>query len=350
MYKLILLTLITICSFNIKAIEIKDLYQYSTLVDDKTWKARQFASKDALLKVLIKVSGQEITSSNPLYKKAARNISDYMLKYEYKETAEAQQLIIVKFEPQKVNQLLESSELPIWGNRRPQVVIWLAFEDSWRRELVTQDSNPQIERLLKDRANRRGVPIVIPLLDLQDRANINVSDVWANFSEPVNKASIRYSAERVVTARLYQNKETQLWQLDWRFTDHSDIEVNQLNGDKQQIVGQMIDAIAENLSQEYSVAALRFKEQGQFDMTLLGINDFLMLEAAKRRLLSLSVVNDLTLKKISSSKIELKLNLLGNGLDLENALKLDSNFEKHFDPLVPEKEILSFEYRWLGSN
>lgn len=349
-YKTLLIILFVFSSLNVEAIEVKDLYRYEILVNDKTRTSRLAASKDALGKVLLKVSGQKIDLTSSAIRKAKRNIPSYMLKYEYFDGDNDQQFLIVQFEASKVNKLLELEELPIWGNRRPLVALWLATEDELRRELVTQDSYPQLEQLLTDKASRRGLPIVIPLLDLEDRELVSVTDVWANFSDPIILASQKYNSERIVTARLYQDSQNQLWKLDWRFSDEVQFTLNELVGDKQQIVGKMIDDVSDKLAIQYAVESLSLNESGLFDITITGLNDFSNVELAKRKLLSFSVVESVLLKVVKENKFHMQLRLSGSSLDLANALKLDKSFIRLFDPLASVKENPMNEYRWVGLN
>jgi len=349
-YKTLIIILFIFLSSRVEAIEVTDLYQYKILVNDKTRSSRLAASKEAIAKVLLKVSGRTINVNSSAIRKAKRNIPSYMLKYEYFDGDNAQQFLVVQFEANKINKLLESDELPIWGNRRPLVVLWLATEDELRRELVTQDSYPQLEQLLTDKASRRGLPIVIPLLDLEDRQLVSVTDVWANFSSPIVSASKRYNSERIVTARLYQGIENNLWKLDWRFSDEVKFTINELVGDKQQIVGQMIDDVADKLAIQYAVESLSFNDSGIYNITLSGLNDFSSVELAKRQLLSFSVVESVLLKVVKDNKFHMQLRLTGSDRDLAKALELDKSFVRLFDPLASVKENPKNAYRWVGSN
>ncbi|WP_170940636.1 DUF2066 domain-containing protein [Pseudoalteromonas sp. NBT06-2] len=349
MYKTLIIIFLLISS-NGEAIEVKDLYQYKILINDKTRSSRLIASKEALSKVLLKVSGRTINAKSTAIRKAKRNIPSYMLKYEYFDGDNEQQFLVVQFEASKVNKLLEYDELPIWGNRRPLVALWLATEDELRRELVTQDSYPQLEQLITDKASRRGLPIVIPLLDLEDRQLVSVTDVWANFSSPIVSASQRYNSERIVSARLYQDIENNLWKLDWRFSDEAKFTLNELIGDKQQIVGQMIDDIADKLAIQYAVEALSFNDNGIYDITVTGLNNFSSVELAKRQLLSFSVVESVLLKIVKDNQFYMQLRLSGSPLDLAKALELDNSFVRLFDPLASVKENPKNTYRWFGVN
>jgi hypothetical protein len=330
-------------------VEVTDLYQDILQVDNKTRDARLAASRKALLNVLVKVSGDETADQNKLAQQRTKDISDYLLKFEYDERVNGQLKLVVKFEARKINALIKELNLPLWGVQRPLVAIWLGIEDNWRRELVTQESYPQLEQLIYDKAGRRGLPVVVPLLDLQDRRLVGIPEVWGNFSEPVEEASKRYSAERSITARMYKEPDSENWILDWRFTNDDQFDSNRLTGDKQQIVSQMIDTLAQGLASEYAIDPNAYYEQAAATLTLKGTDNFVDIELAKRRLLSLSVVTQVTIVRKTPELVEFKINHTGNVADLKKGLGLDSSFKDYEDPRafyhVVDKN--SLEYQWV---
>ena len=350
MYRLLISAISFIFCFSVSAVEVPDLYQDILKVDDKSRDTRLAASRKALLNVLVKVSGDESADQNKLAQQRTKNISDYMLKFEYDEKANGQLNLVVKFEARKINELIKELNLPLWGVQRPLVAIWLGIEDNWRRELVTQESYPQLEQLIYDKAGRRGLPVVVPLLDLQDRRLVGIPEVWGNFSEPVEEASRRYSAERSITARMYQEPDSETWILDWRFTNDDLFDSNRLEGDKQQIVGQMIDSLALGLANEYAIDPNAYYEQAAATLTLKGTQSFVDIELAKRRLQSLSVVTQATIMRKTAEFVEFKLNHTGSVGDLKKGLGLDSAFRDYVDPRafyhVVDKN--SLEYQWVG--
>ncbi|KPV90245.1 hypothetical protein AN395_03283 [Pseudoalteromonas sp. P1-30] len=350
MYRLLISAISFIFCFSVSAVEVTDLYQDILKVDDKSRDTRLAASRKALLNVLVKVSGDESADQNKLAQQRTKNISDYMLKFEYDEKANGQLNLVVKFEARKINELIKELNLPLWGVQRPLVAIWLGIEDNWRRELVTQESYPQLEQLIYDKAGRRGLPVVVPLLDLQDRRLVGIPEVWGNFSEPVEEASRRYSAERSITARMYQEPDSETWILDWRFTNDDLFDSNRLEGDKQQIVGQMIDSLAMGLANEYAIDPNAYYEQAAATLTLKGTQSFVDIELAKRRLQSLSVVTQATIMRKTPEFVEFKLNHTGSVGDLKKGLGLDSAFRDYVDPRafyhVVDKN--SLEYQWVG--
>lgn len=350
MYRLLISAISFIFCFSVSAVEVTDLYQDILKVDDKSRDTRLAASRKALLNVLVKVSGDESADQNKLAQQRTKNISNYMLKFEYDEKANGQLNLVVKFEARKINELIKELNLPLWGVQRPLVAIWLGIEDNWRRELVTQESYPQLEQLIYDKAGRRGLPVVVPLLDLQDRRLVGIPEVWGNFSGPVEEASRRYSAERSITARMYQEPDSETWILDWRFTNDDLFDSNRLEGDKQQIVGEMIDSLALGLANEYAIDPNAYYEQAAATLTLKGTQSFVDIEVAKRRLQNLSVVTQATIMRKTPEFVEFKLNHTGSVADLKKGLGLDSAFKDYVDPRafyhVVDKN--SLEYQWVG--
>ncbi|KPZ52291.1 MULTISPECIES: DUF2066 domain-containing protein [Pseudoalteromonas] len=350
MYRLLISAISFIFCFSVSAVEVTDLYQDILKVDDKSRDTRLAASRKALLNVLVKVSGDESADQNKLAQQRTKNISNYMLKFEYDEKANGQLNLVVKFEARKINELIKELNLPLWGVQRPLVAIWLGIEDNWRRELVTQESYPQLEQLIYDKAGRRGLPVVVPLLDLQDRRLVGIPEVWGNFSGPVEEASRRYSAERSITARMYQEPDSETWILDWRFTNDDLFDSNRLEGDKQQIVGEMIDSLALGLANEYAIDPNAYYEQAAATLTLKGTQSFVDIELAKRRLQNLSVVTQATIMRKTPEFVEFKLNHTGSVADLKKGLGLDSAFKDYVDPRafyhVVDKN--SLEYQWVG--
>ena len=350
MSRLLICLLLFFSSASSFAVEVTNLYQDTLKVADKSRDARLAASREALLNVLVKVSGDTSADQNSVAKQRIRDISDYMLKFEYDEKSDGSLNLVVKFEANKINALLKDLGLPLWGTRRPLVAIWLAIEDNWRRELVTQESYPQLEQLIYDKADRRGLPVVVPLLDLQDRAIVGIPEVWGNFSEPVEQASSRYSAERSITARMYQQADSETWILDWRFTNAELFDTNRLMGDKQQIVADMIDSLAGGLAQEYAIDPTMIGQIATATFYLKGINNFVDIEFAKRRLESLSVVTRAVISVRTPDAVQFTVNHTGSMNDFRKALELDTAFKAHQDPRdfyqVVNKDEL--EYQWKG--
>src|SRR5690606_16164886 len=108
-----------------------------------------------------------------------------------------------------------------------------ALLDGLREELVTV-------------AEERGLPVTLPLLDLEDMAAVGFADVWGGFEQTVLAASDRYGADAVLVGRV---RMTELGnEVQWMLLR---------DGQRRLFAGQqLVDGLhwlAENYARDYSV-------------------------------------------------------------------------------------------------
>ena len=123
-------------------------------------------------------------------------------------------LLSVKFDEDNLNQALRGLSQPIWGNERPSTLVWLAVGDEAGRRLVGLEEGPDYMEAIALRAGQRGIPLLYPLLDLDDNAALRASDVWASFRQPVIDASARYFADAIITAAI-ESSGPGFWEARW---------------------------------------------------------------------------------------------------------------------------------------
>lgn len=103
--------------------------------------------------------------------------------------------------------MIRDAGLPVWGQRRPDTLLWLATEDeNGNRQIIDDGAKGPVSSRLRELAVERGVPVVFPLMDLDDSVNISVFDVWGRFARTLQTASVRYQPDYIVGARLYKVK------------------------------------------------------------------------------------------------------------------------------------------------
>ncbi len=105
---------------------------------------------------------------------------------------------------------------PVWDENRPAVLIWLVVQEPTSGELLGRDSNHRVRTLLEEAARERGLPIVLPRMDSDDRSVIQAADIRGRFDEPVRQASERYDTPLAATAVLYTGDSARL---RWRLLD-----------------------------------------------------------------------------------------------------------------------------------
>ena len=117
-------------SCGVSAIEVPDLYQASAVVSSQSPKARIISQRDAFKKVLVKVSGNNTVLDHPQIKQAISKAADYVRQFQFGRNEDNEQFLLATFDEAKINKLLRRESLPIWGKRRPSILLWMVGEDS----------------------------------------------------------------------------------------------------------------------------------------------------------------------------------------------------------------------------
>ena len=174
-------------------------------VEDQTQRTQQAALKQALRQVFIKMSGSKIVLDNAGVRAALTSPQSLLRSYRF-AFDNNRTYYIAEFDQAKLNEILQRELLPLWGDRRPETIVWLAQENENEKRVILDESlNTDLQHALKQTAKERGVPLSLPLMDLTDNVNISTYDVWGRFVEPLRKASMRYSVDNIIGARVYRN-------------------------------------------------------------------------------------------------------------------------------------------------
>ncbi len=244
---------------------VKDLYEASVPVVSQSRAERQKALQTALTEILVRVSGrQEIASGLPLpeIEAALMKPGRYTRQFRYQretlppdvEGGEPQTslVLLATFDQTAVDDLLRRSGLPIWGRTRPVTLVWLAIDDRGQRFLVSNNDTHIAHQLLMSKAERRGIPLRLPLMDLTDRSMVRLSDVWGNFEENIIKASQRYQPDGILVGQVYQGFNG-FWHARWTFhLQGRRYEWNKQGAVLAEVIDPGIDATADTLGQQYA--------------------------------------------------------------------------------------------------
>lgn len=285
---------------------VKGLYEAKVPVNSQSKEERQQALQTALTEILVRVSGrQEVASGLPLpeIETALMHPARYTQQYRYQrvtipaevEGTEPQtgQVLWAKFDQAAIDELLHRSGLAVWGHTRPVTLVWLAIDDRGQRFLVSNNDAHMARQILMTKAERRGVPLRLPLMDLTDHATVRISDVWGNFEENIMKASSRYQPEGILVGQVYQGFNG-FWHGRW--TLH--LQGRRFQWSKQgavlaEVLDPGIDATADTLGQHFA----QYNQAGTDNSSVLievndvrGLPDYNRVTAYLQSLSSVSVV------------------------------------------------------------
>ncbi|XQW86383.1 DUF2066 domain-containing protein [Thalassotalea piscium] len=356
---LCLLNVSTLCL----AIEVTDLYVAKKEVSSQNSKERNQAIKSALSAVFVKVGGQREVLKEPAIRSALVRYNQYLSKYNYEKKTDKNYLVAT-FDEIKINQLFINANIPLWGRLRPQVLFWVVDENDLSREIISGSSPSSIQQQLVHFSELRGLPILMPLMDLTDASAISISDVWGRFAKPIIHASSRYPAETIIALRisnrsLLSEQELQTaescplcqpsYVLDWfLISDVSNsaqfnIGKSYQGLDKSDLLSQALSDITDEIYQHY---ALNSDENNEYVIDIANINSISRYTEVAQFLSELSAVQSFQLIEATGEKRRFKLKLIGSKQALMSSLKLNQMLKQEYDPLAPVVENAVPVFYW----
>lgn len=327
------------------AIKVSGLYQATVPVSDESASTRNPAIKQALIQVLVKLTGERNISKSSSISRLIERPERLVQQFRYRQaTNEKNQQIQslelwVQFDETALNDELRSYGLTVWGKERPSILVWLAHEGNESRRLVSIEESPEYLSMLDQRASARGVSLLFPLLDLEDTSRIRVSDIWGGFKEPILDASKRYQSDVVLTGKLIQILPT-LWESQWSVYIDGQAMSWTSQGELVEIVlEEGVDELADRLASRYANTGSTRAEV--IKLLVSDVNDLDEYARALSYLESLQSVRTVQVKRVSTDKVMFELishgglNAIDQAIALGKTLELVSNSEQLTYRLLP---------------
>lgn len=240
------------------ASEVIGLYDAEAPVTGVEAAERKAAIREAFAKVLIKVTGNTGVASRSSLAADLDNAARYVQQYRYESLPEGKQgdqverLLKVSFDRAEIDRLLQSRGLPNWSANRPSVLIWVGEESRGKRRLLIPDLDTDLRQATDRVAAERGLPLLLPLMDLEDQGQLQVADIWGNFETNIRAASRRYAPDLILVGRL-QTVSANLSRGEWQLYS-SGTQSDSWNNQR----SSRDDAIADALRQTADILASRF--------------------------------------------------------------------------------------------
>ena len=349
------------------ALEVNDLYQANVVVDTQDRIQREQAIKEALQGVFLKVGGKKSVLSHEVLKKAQQMASRYVSQYRY-QRIDSQLSLIVSFNEEKVNQLFKEANLPLWGSLRPQVLLWLIDEQGVNRSIVGSSADSIIPSSVNEFSTQRGLPIVMPLMDLTDSTQVVLSDFWGYFPEQIQQASLRYFADTIVVMRVSDSSLVDVNENTVQSNALDDVSCGLLCEQQELVIPKVLDwrvfTQGVHYTQKYQgVDKVSLINQGLSDITELIYHSYALLASAESDfvievnnvtsltsdiqlfdfLKALSAVNAVTLISAQGDVRQFKLDLIGSKASFLASLKLNDKLMQQFDSFNHTQQFNNLE-------
>ncbi len=184
-----------------------DIYRAQALVKSQAEAERNAAARATFGELMVRVSGQRNALDNAVVRAAMPKAQNYLFGFSYKSSSERLQegtrsftalALQLDYEPQAIAQLLRDARLPLWPAQRPTLLVWLVFKDQRGLHLVPEVVDFQS---MNNFAAYRGLPLVFPKHDVEDRLSLSADDLWGLNQEKIKAASARYNADAILVGR-----------------------------------------------------------------------------------------------------------------------------------------------------
>ena len=306
--------LILVCSLLVSLVanaERVDPFLVTVEVPDRSAASRRPALRQALHLVLVGLSGQ-VSLVRTLQQQSRRPFQDqWVQQFRYLEspasTGSPPGLSLeVRFNSAMIGQLADQLKLPKWPLERGVTLMWVAMDNGVERELLgAAAEHQQISKSALGVAAGRKMPLLMPLMDLDDIRQVSFSDVWGGFFDQVSLASTRYGAQYLLLGRVFRTGRG--WGGQWQLQDgHQEVRWSVQGSDEMAVIAAAIEHVAEWLGQRHAVLASARTDQ-LLRMRLEGVRDLGDYARILRYLGGLSVIESVTPYRISPETMELSI-------------------------------------------
>jgi hypothetical protein len=296
-----------------------------------------------LQEILLRVSGSGIANNPEVLAELFPNPASYVVQFR----PGADETLWVSFDGQAIERTLRGAGQTFWGAERPLTLVWLAVDwGQGEREIIaaddpdrTQQESRSIDRdrLLRERlleiAERRGLPLVFPLLDTTDLQSVTFADIWGGFDEMMLAASERYGANSILIGRIRaESSQGSRWTYYFSGVDRA------LSGPPEAVVSQIADLLAA----EFAVGG-----DAPVETVVLNVSGIASVEAygsVQEMLNDISLIEHFAVTEVSGDRVSYRVDVRGGTERLGRALRFNGLVEQEGMDAMQPAATLEFYY------
>ena len=345
----------------VEAATVEDLFTVELPVADQTTSLRLESFSEAFKRVIVKVSGSDEALRSPAFKRPIEGSARYVKQFRYisrsspeDEEVEADRLYLrIDFNQQLIESLLRENNFPVWGRERPSSLLVISYDVNETIKLVADDSTPDLVEALDQAASIHAVPVLFPLMDLEDIALVKISDIVSRQYDNIDTMATRYAPDALLVGQIV-GRSGEGWQGDWevRFAEQI-FKWKFKASSKQSVIDQVIRHLAKILALEYALEDHQRVEQSLL-LSVSALDGIDNLIAVQKYLKSLNVVDSVRVAMINKDVITYRLKLRNNAEDLQRLIEFGEVLEQEDFPQVStqgeEHIILNYSYINRGAS
>tara|TARA_B100000700_G_scaffold23263_1_gene22553 strand:+ start:303 stop:1319 length:1017 start_codon:yes stop_codon:yes gene_type:complete len=295
---------------------LKDSYEVNIELDGSDKASVEKGMREALKKLMIRVTGSAEVSASSSLNKLYRNPEQYINQY---KLSASEEVINARFffEGNRIRNFLSENKLPLWLSSKSTVMVYIPCElksSTNLSDLIEEELCNSLKKNLSILSENRVVELAYPILDFRD---LNYLDSLSSVSYPffMNKIIKRYSLDSWVVCFMRNDFGVILEKAECissvsNSTNSLDVTFNNL-----------VDRINSKNS-----LVVNKKVKTNSKLSIEGVVDYLTLEKVTDELRSQIIVIDLNLEGLNKASIDYELFTYGTVQDLKNLLDINPNF------------------------
>jgi hypothetical protein len=294
-------------------------YQAEVTVTSQGEAQRRGGFTRAMVEVLQKLTGDRGVAERPGLARELRQAGDYVEGYDYRQDEGVSPLtgaptygttLIVRFDQDKLDDLVAGLGLPVWAQPRPKPVLWLAIDDGSGARLVGVGKSAAARSVL-DRAQDRGYRLGLPTGTAAEQAAVGA--IWRGDTSVITRLSARYQPPMQLIGKLYRGGDG--WIADWIFVDHGRVlsRWTSTDRDARRAMAAGADGAADALVARYAKAPV-LGPPGQYRVLFTGVHGSAGYMRLAGYLEQMPVVRGITPLRATPDQLEVQLDL-ASGLE-----------------------------------
>lgn len=318
------------------SVVVPDLYTASTYTEGRGDSARAAGLRQTFAKVLVKATGSDAVLTAPQTELLLERAPDLVTIYRFDplpapqtsepdaegSTSQAPPSEVYRFtaefEPRTVQLLLRDAGLSPWPARRPLTLLWLTLD---RGDIISGERRDEVQAFV-DEAERLGLPLVFPSMDLTDQQAIQPADIQGFFPEQILQASRRYDPATVLVGRL--ERDGSLWTARWAMLERDTSAVRWQNSDPALAVllTQGAQALGSQLLARYGIGTDQAGASQAIELAVSGLRSLSDYGRVLNFLNDLPPVSTVTLRRARADAVVYQLHTTASREQLRQSIAL----------------------------
>ena len=227
--------------------------------------------------------------------------------------------------------------------RFPIVRLDLPVGVAYREEL------PRVRQLLleivREYSRLHGLPLLFPLLDLEDRRQLPIDVAWSLDDEAIRAASERYGADAILSGRVLESTGGDLVGL-WQFLFREQVETfDSFEQNFKPYADAALERITARLSSHYGL--IRLSAPLPVRLRVENVDSARDYVDVLQYIQSLAVVDNASTALLNGASLELDVTLIGNPFLFTEFIALGRDMQpvQPFDP--GQEQTPALHYRWV---